>query len=210
MQDIKAIISKNIALLRQRKGITQAELGELLCYSDKAISKWERGESLPDIGVLVKLSEIFGVTLDYLVSENHGAAGDVAAENEEIIRLERKASKRKHVVITCMSACLVFLLATAGFALEYITGLGCGYRWMHFVIAVPIAAVVLLVLGSIWFSRGFRYTVVSLLMWSVLAAAFLGLLLYCGINAWLLFVLGAPGQIIIILWSKMKFTGKKA
>ena len=47
--------------------MTQAELGEKLNYSDKTISKWERGESAPDISVLVEIAELFGVTLDSLV-----------------------------------------------------------------------------------------------------------------------------------------------
>ena len=71
MQDLKFIIAKNIQKLRQEKGMTQLELAEKLNYSDKTVSKWERGESLPDIVVLKSVADIFQVTLDYLVEEEH-------------------------------------------------------------------------------------------------------------------------------------------
>ena len=67
MQELKLIIAKNIQKLRQEKGMTQLELAEKLNYSDKSISKWERGESIPDIVVLKAVADLFEVTLDYLV-----------------------------------------------------------------------------------------------------------------------------------------------
>ena len=71
MKDIKAIIAKNITELRTQAEMTQTDLAEKLQYSDKAVSKWERGESLPDISVLLEIAEIFEVSLDYLVKEDH-------------------------------------------------------------------------------------------------------------------------------------------
>ena len=50
--------------------MTQLELGTVLNYSDKAVSKWERGEAIPDAYVLLQLSEIFGVSVDYLLKEH--------------------------------------------------------------------------------------------------------------------------------------------
>lgn len=71
MSDIKSNVAKNITELRILNNMTQMELAEKLNYSDKTISKWERGDSSPDISVLVELADLFGVTLDYLVrSEN--------------------------------------------------------------------------------------------------------------------------------------------
>ena len=51
--------------------MTQLELAEKINYSDKSVSKWERGESLPDIVVLKAVADLFEVTLDYLVEEEH-------------------------------------------------------------------------------------------------------------------------------------------
>ena len=74
MTDIKQIIAKNISALRQDKELTQIELAEKLNYSDKAVSKWERGESLPDIGVLTQIADLFEVPLDYLVRREHNTS----------------------------------------------------------------------------------------------------------------------------------------
>ena len=71
MDDIKMIIAKNIIDLRKRDGITQAELAQRLNYSDKAVSKWERGESVPDITVLKTIADIFSVKVDYLITAEH-------------------------------------------------------------------------------------------------------------------------------------------
>ena len=68
MEDLKVITASNIINLRTAKGLTQAELGELLNYSDKSVSKWERAEAVPDAYVLKKMSEIFGVSVDYILS----------------------------------------------------------------------------------------------------------------------------------------------
>ena len=56
MDNLNYIVSKNLSDLRKRNGLTQAELAEKLNYSDKAVSKWEKGESLPGVEVLYKLS----------------------------------------------------------------------------------------------------------------------------------------------------------
>ncbi len=55
---LKKNIAKNLSSLRKSAGLTQAELGEKLTYSDKSISKWERGDGLPDLLVLDKLAEL--------------------------------------------------------------------------------------------------------------------------------------------------------
>ena len=71
MNDLKGIIAKNIIDLRRQNGMTQAELAERLNYSDKAVSKWERGESVPDIAVLKSIADIFSVTVDFLITAEH-------------------------------------------------------------------------------------------------------------------------------------------
>ena len=67
MEDLKLIIAKNISTLRKAAAMTQFELAEKLNYSDKAVSKWERGESLPDVSVLKAIADIFSVDKDFTV-----------------------------------------------------------------------------------------------------------------------------------------------
>ena len=62
MNELKNIIASNITYLRKQKKLTQAELAQELNYSDKAVSKWERGESVPDIETLKNIAEMFEVT----------------------------------------------------------------------------------------------------------------------------------------------------
>ena len=71
MEDLKPIIAKNITVLRQNAKMTQFDLAEKLNYSDKAISKWERAESIPDVSVLKSIADLFGVTVDYLLQDGH-------------------------------------------------------------------------------------------------------------------------------------------
>ena len=71
MENIKLIIAKNVTALRTSRAMTQLELAEKLHYSDKAVSKWERGESIPEIGTLIAIADLFEVPLDYLVREQH-------------------------------------------------------------------------------------------------------------------------------------------
>ena len=70
MGALRRIVAANIVSLRTANHMTQLELGEKLNYSDKAISRWERGEAVPDAGVLLQLSQLFGVTVDYLLHEH--------------------------------------------------------------------------------------------------------------------------------------------
>ena len=61
-------LGANIASYRKHFGLTQAGLAEKLNYSDKAVSKWERGESMPDVQTLVQLAELFEVTVNDLLN----------------------------------------------------------------------------------------------------------------------------------------------
>ena len=70
LDKLKLISASNIINLRTGAGLTQAELGAKLNYSDKTISKWERGDAIPDAFVLTQLAEIFGVDVNYLLSEH--------------------------------------------------------------------------------------------------------------------------------------------
>ena len=68
-QNVRSIIASNLTKYRKNLGLTQLELAEKLNYSDKTLSKWERGESIPDIVTLKQLASIFGVSVDVLISK---------------------------------------------------------------------------------------------------------------------------------------------
>ena len=199
-EDIKTIIAENIVLLRRGKGMTQIELAERLNYSDKAVSKWERGESVPDISVLKQIADIFGVTVDYLITPGHEG---LPIDEEEAKRLIAK-KKRAHGTITGMSVLLVWIVALIVFFSIDLSTEGIVGHWLAFAYAPPVAAIVWLVLNSIWFNRRRNFLIISLLMWSLIIALHITLVLLCSMDFWQFYVLGVPGQMIIVLWSLME------
>ena len=199
MKDIKAIISKNLTDLRQTAGMTQLELAERLNYSDKAVSKWERGESLPDISVLLEISNIYGVSLDDLVRDGPAPAPQ---------RKRDFAHRYNRGFITGISVLLVWLVAMFCFVLISLLAPQVRFQWLAFLCAVPVSCIVWLVFNSAWFDVRVNYLIVSLLMWSALASLHISFLAL-GINIWLIYLLGIPGQIIILMWSRIKRKGKK-
>lgn len=200
MEDIKPIIAKNITALRQSAKLTQIELAERLNYSDKAVSKWERGESVPDITVLKAIADMFDVTLDYLVHENPG----LPAIQEE----PEQPKKHNRKVITALSILLVWFVAAVVFVVLDKVALDTKLHLFSFAYAVPVSMIVWLVLNTLWFSRRYNYLIISLLMWTTLGCTAL-LLFLLGINFWQLSILGVLGQVIIATWSKMQYHQKK-
>lgn len=195
MEDIKSIVAKNITELRLLNNMTQMELAEKLNYSDKTISKWERAESSPDIAVLVKIAEIFGVTLDYLVkSEN--IEESVKEHKKEETKYNRKA-------IAYISESVAWVIAIFAFIITTLIVGDTTFQWLYFVYALPIVLIVKLVFNSVWFNPRHNYLIISFLLWSILATIHITFL-YFGINVSLVYFLGVAGQIVIILWSFIK------
>lgn len=192
MEDLKRIVANNLTELRRSAKLTQLELAERLNYSDKAVSKWESGASLPDVTVLYEISKLYGVSVDYLLSEEHKIPA------REIVK-ETMASRR-HFIITLMSVVLVWLVATAAFVILTICDVN-GMLWLSFVWAVPVSATVVLVLNSVWRKRRQNYIFSSVLLWTLLASVYLTLLEE---NLWLIFLIGIPVQIIIGLGAGMR------
>ncbi len=199
MNEIKQIIAKNIIELRRMNGITQAQLAEKLNYSDKAISKWERGESVPHIAILKEIADTFGVTIDYLVTETHD---DSSLKNNDV---HAKRKKRNRIMITGISILLVWLLATFVFVVtRFILG---PQEWnsLIFLYSVPCSFIVWLVFNSTWFNKRLNFLIISMLMWTALSSIYFSFFMF-GLNIWLVFVIGVPAQAIILLWSGIRFS----
>ena len=197
MDDLKQIVAANITDLRKKNNITQAELAQRLNYTDKADSKWERGESLPDVAVLKQIADIFSVKIDYLVTAEH---------TDKTLEIPRKGSRRlrNRRLIAAMSVVLVWLVATLLFVNIQLVLPDLVHQWLAFVFAVPVTCIVWLVFNAVWFDKKRNFFIISLLVWSILACIYLCLLCLIQYNAWLLFVIGIPAQIIIFLWSGIR------
>lgn len=188
MNDLKSTVARNIAALRQGKGMTQLELAEQLNYSDKAVSKWERAESMPDISVLVDLCDLFGVSLDALVR------GEEPKPQEP----PEKRPQYRRSVICLLSVLLVWFLAMTSFVMLNLFSTGLP-AWLSFIYALPVSMIVWLVFNSLWFRRRMNYLIISILMWTALVSVHLTFLML-GTNIWMIYLLGVPGQLILLVW----------
>lgn len=200
MQELKFVIAKNIQALRQQKGMTQAELAGKLNYSDKSVSKWERGESLPDITVLKSVADLFEVSLDYLVEEEHVEMTVSPGLSKEI---SDGRKKRNYYIITATSIFIVAIIASLLYVILAMVYPGTGYPWLCYAYAVPVAMIVWLVFNSIWFNPHLNFMIVSMMIWSLLAALYFTFFVQ-GYRIWLILLLGIPIQIIIWMWSNLR------
>lgn len=188
--NIKENIANNITALRKSRGMTQTDVGKVLNYSDKAVSKWENGDSLPDVTVLAALAQMYGVSLDYFTQYN-----------DEVKKENGSARERNNkIVILCLLVCVVLLIATVIFV--YFLMYHERIFWQAFVWAVPVTSALLFVLARRWSkNKLYRTLLLSLLLWSLLICLFLQFELY---RAWFIFFLGIPIQVIIWLASKLQ------
>lgn len=196
MNDIKSIIAKNIADLRLAKGMTQLELAEQLHYSDKAVSKWERGESVPEIATLKAIADLFGVTLDHLVNEH-------SPEEKKEVAPERKYRFRNRSLVTGMCAVLVWFVALLAFVLLDLLPIEVELHWLAFVYAVPATLLLWLIFNSVWFNPRTNFIIISALVWSALGSLHVTAWVF-GNNIWKIYLLGIPAQLVILLWSRIK------
>ncbi len=200
MSELRDTIAKNICDLRTEAKMTQLALAEVLNYSDKAVSKWERGESVPDIFMLKRIADYFGVSVDYLLEADH-------TESIEKKIARHKLGARNRFIISFLATTLVWFIATFVFVTMLFFSPDLALRpWLMFIYAIPTSAVVALVFNSIWGRRRMNYLIISVLLWSFLLSVFMSLIIVFGLNAWQIFLLGIPGQAIIIIWSGL--TGK--
>lgn len=198
MNDLKQIIATNITTLRKAKNLTQLEFAKELNYSDKAISKWERAESIPDVVVLKQIADLFGVSVDYLLKEH--------LANEKLLVIENVPNSNglNKIPLSLLSACPIWIIATIIFTLISIfTG---KYVWYVFYISVPLTILMFIIFNTLWGNKRNNYIIVSFFVWSILACIYLCLIKF---NIWQIFILGIPAQLAIILWSSLKFKRTK-
>lgn len=194
MESLRKIIGSNLAELRKERKITQLELAEMFGYTDKAISKREKGDTLPDVETLYQLASFYGVTIDYLTN-------DIPLEEKEIITNPTKQTniKANRISIVLLSISLVWMLATICFV--WIMVFNSVNYYQVFIYAISLTAIVLILFNKTWGKRKYNFYIYTLFLWSLISSIYVGFLQY---NLWPLFLLGVPSQILIFLWSRMK------
>ena len=194
MDDLKVITASNIINLRTAKGMTQAELGELLNYSDKSVSKWERAEAVPDAYVLKKMSGIFGVSVDYLLSSHD------SWERPESFKKEERNFHSNVITILVIFGIwtLAFLIYIIGWLLE-------ANWWLLFVYAVPVSLITFLVLNSVWEQGKNNRHIIYALVASIFITVYITFRSY---NPWQILLLLVPAEFLVFLSFRIKKSHK--
>ena len=192
MRDLKEIVSENISRLRIDKKMTQLELGSAISYSDKAISKWERAEAIPDAYVLMKLAGIFGVTVDFLLRDH---------ENTNEIR--KKSKRTNYVAVTFVSLLAVFM----AFAIAYISVLlAADYNYpLLFVYAAIVSMIIIIVFNSLWGNPALNILWICGLVAGIIVTVYL-VFLFLGDNFWQILLLTIPAVLIVIACLRVRIS----
>lgn len=196
MDELKAIFAANLIRLRTAAGMTQAELGEQLHYTDKAVSKWERAESLPDAYVLKQTAAIFHVTVDDLLTSH-----DVWTP-PPTLRTEKETYSRIFIILCAIAS--IWTLCMVEFVIVWIVL--DTIQWIVFVAAVPLSLTALLVFDCAWYRGKHLMYILWVLVFSVVALVYLLLLRY---NFWQMFLLLVPAEIVVYLACNIKKKSRK-
>lgn len=185
-EQIKANIAINITELRKKNGMTQAELAESLNYSDKSVSKWERGDGIPDVVVLQNIAELFGVTLN-----------DLIKEEIQVKKSRHKSSMVNKIIIPLLSASLAFFVASIVFFGLKVFLPELERSWLVFILAMPVACIPLIVFSAIWWGLLARFVCISSLIWSLVLFVLLAFQVP-GIG--FIIIVASIFQTLVILW----------
>lgn len=185
-EKLREYFARNLAHYRKALGLTQIELAERLNYSDKSISKWERGDGLPDLAVTAQIAEIFGLTVN-----------DMIAEKPK----RRLMTTRNKIIITLLSMGVAWLVATILFFICEIIFPSIKVWWLFYIYAIPISAIVGIVFSCIWWKKIHLFASVSTLIWSLALCVMLTVPIP---KIYLIFIVAAVLQILTLLWFLIK------
>ena len=194
--ELKLVFASNLINLRTAAGMTQAELGVQLNYSDKTVSKWERGEAIPDAYVLTELSDLFHVTVDYLLSSH-----DAWQSPEEI----RKANEPMYSsdIIIAVTILGIMTASLTAFVIGWICGI---IEWRIFLVGLVLSAVAFLVLDCIFNHARYLKPAMIVLIISLFILVYF---LLWDFKPWQIFLLLVPAITIALLSTHINKKPKK-
>lgn len=196
MASIKENLANNIAELRKINKMTQSDLAHQLNYTDKAVSKWERGESTPDVECLSEIAKLFNLTVDDLLHESFDKQKAVQREKKERIRTYEKSA---------LGVLTIWLIGTCVFVYDIIKGNNTNGMWLSFIWPIPASTLFLFTVAFLKKDLSLTPIFASATLWSFFVALFLQMLIiYPDDVCWPIFIIGVPIQLIIIIsyWIK--------
>ena len=199
---------ENLTRYRKAAGMTQAQLAALLNYSDKIVSKWERGDGLPDLPTTIALSEILGVSVDTLlqapgeITADEKATDDLPSVPPQAAEEEKngESTPGRRIFIHLLSSLLPFLVAAAAYATLQMVGATFGGELL-FLYAVAASGIVSTVFSCLWWGALPKIISVSLICWGVAFSFWLSLRNLGGAAA--IFAAAAVMQVLTVLWFLM-------
>lgn len=191
MDELKDTIAKNLVHLRTQAHYTQLQLAEMLNYSDKAVSKWERGEAIPDIRVIIQLASIYNITVDEIVKPMQGKA----VVKPKINQLQ------KHILITLLSVGLVWFIATGLFVIMRYIAVTSANAYTIFYVAAVVSSIILTVFSALWGNRLTNAIASSLIVWTSVILVHGFVEAFGRLDQWyLLYAAALVFEILIVLW----------
>lgn len=184
--DIKQVVSRNLIKYRKLNNLTQAQLASKLNYTDKAISKWEQGETIPDVYVLEQIANLYNIKLEDLLHQ------------ETTLERVQTFTKNKYV-ITLLSTLLVWLIGMVCYVLIEIISPSRYPSYLTFIACIPATFIVLVVFNSLWGARIYNMIFTSGINWGV-SLFLVQLLSKYSEQMWYLYFVSAIFEILIILW----------
>jgi transcriptional regulator with XRE-family HTH domain len=201
IEETEQIVSENLVALRKSRGLTQGELAAKFNYSDKSVSKWEHGDSIPDLATLQQLCDFYGVTLDYLTHKP-------TEENIALYKIEdTKAEKTNNRIICALYIMVVWTMAVIAFSATTVLKMN-WQTWMSFVWAIPFTFLILGVYNKKHHHQEWSLAYFITFAWCLLIASYMEIGFDLpeskGWGLGFLFILGIPLTIIAILSSRIK------
>lgn len=184
-KDFKTAVAGNLVFYRNLAEMTQLQVAEALNYSDKSVSKWERGEGLPDLYVMYKLAALYRIGINDLLNTSK--------------KKRTPFERRSKLLMSLLSVGLVWLIATIVFVALTLFAKGLSKVWLAFIYAIPVSGIVMLVLSAIWGKRGWSGIATSFIIWGLSASLYLTFTAIAA-DIWLIFLISVALQILDILW----------
>ena len=196
------LLAKNLAYYRKASGLTQLELADKFNYSDKSVSKWERGEGFPDIFVLKSLADFYGITVDDFYQSEHKAVK--VSQNK----------KRKQTYLKLLSIGINWLVTILTFfllntLLSRFAPEATFEPWLTFIYGTLTTGIILLVWEFIYHNRFLRMIAASIIIWTAALSLFLTFLVVMKLALPLLFVVAIPLEVLEIIWYLFRRNRKK-
>ncbi len=199
MDELKETIAGNLVHLRTQAKLTQLQLAEKLNYSDKAVSKWERGEAIPDLRVLIQLAEIYGITVDDIISP----------PSERKIKPRMNIGTRR-ILITLLSVGLVWFVATVIFTVFYFISQTADYAYLVFIVAPFVSSVIFTVFAALWWNRLIKTVASSLTLWTFVLIFHIFVITFSDFTKiYILYIVASVFEVLIILWFALKWVTRR-